>query len=72
MAACSEEDGGTLVVPGFHRVFADWVKALGPVEGHLSAYLNSQGGGQNWLVPREGGGGSYHLRVMSIQTGILN
>ena len=56
-----EQDGGTLVVPGFHSVFAEWVAALGPVEGHLPSYLASKGGhgSSNWMVPREGGGGSY-------------
>ena len=50
------EDGGTLLVPGFHAVFERWQQALGPVEGHLESH---KGEGCNWLVARPGGGSSY-------------
>ena len=52
-------DGGTLIVPSFHKSFAPWVKSLGPVVGHLACSGASKGETGNWLVPREGGGGSY-------------
>ena len=57
------EDGGTLLVPGFHHRFDRWQRALGPVEGHLIEVTKSEG--TNWLVsrPREGGGASYKVRM---------
>ena len=49
-----EEDGGTVVVPGFNRTFEEWARALGPPEEH--AEVSSAAG---WAVRRKGGGGSF-------------
>ena len=48
------EDGGTLLVPRFHTNFDGWRSALGRIGDHLTVSK-----GNNWLVPRPGGGGSY-------------
>ena len=48
------EDGGTLLVPGFHEAFDAWQEALGPEALHLD-----ESGRRNWVVARAGGGGSY-------------
>ena len=57
------EDGGTLVVPGFHHVFPNWLSALGPEAAvHVRGTGPGTAGpdtGRSWLVPREGGGGSF-------------
>lgn len=48
-----EADGGTCLVPGFHRCFPDWLDSLGALEENLSQ------AGPCWVQPREGGGGTF-------------
>lgn len=48
-------DGGTVVVPGFHGVFTDWVKSLGP----MSEYMKHNNLTTNRLVWRGHGAGSF-------------
>ncbi|CAE8633016.1 unnamed protein product [Polarella glacialis] len=50
-----EQDGGTRLVPGFHRCFADWVNALGSPEDNLL----QDGPYDNWLLRRSHGGASF-------------
>ncbi|CAE7539199.1 unnamed protein product [Symbiodinium natans] len=50
-----EEDGGTRVVPGFHRSFMPWLESLGAMEDNLSQC----GQHDNWVLRRAAGGGSF-------------
>ncbi|CAK0866162.1 unnamed protein product, partial [Prorocentrum cordatum] len=50
-----EEDGGTRVVPGFHKAFPEWFKALGPLEQNLF----QSGPHDNFVLRRAHGGGSF-------------
>ncbi|CAK8998464.1 unnamed protein product [Durusdinium trenchii] len=50
-----EEDGGTRVVPGFHRCFMPWLRALGDMESNLA----QSGQHDNWVLRRAAGGGSF-------------
>lgn len=47
-------DGGTLLIPRFHRAFRGWVAALGSESENLRAGAN-----RGWVVPRTQGGGSF-------------
>eukprot|EP00434_Breviolum_minutum_P022246 symbB.v1.2.019632.t3/scaffold1616.1/size109294/8 len=47
-----EEDGGTRVVPGFHRCFMQWLEALGDMENNLA----QSGQRDNWVLRRAAGG----------------
>ena len=48
------EDGGTLLVPGFHRSFEPWFEALGEIDDNTT-----EGGAWGWVVRRKQGGGSF-------------
>lgn len=50
-----EEDGGTRVVPGFHKSFQTWFEALGRAEDNLAQSSPHD----NWLLKRPCGGGSF-------------
>ena len=50
-----EQDGGTVLVPGFHKVFSRWVQHLGPME----QYVNHSVANANRLVWRGNGAGSF-------------
>eukprot|EP00435_Cladocopium_sp_Y103_P072337 s251_g40.t1 len=50
-----EEDGGTRLVPGFHRSFMAWLEALGDLESNLA----QSGQHDNWVLRRAAGGGSF-------------
>ena len=50
------EDGGTVLVPGFHDVFNDWQKALGDPARYAAAH---EDWGRNRLVWRGAGAGSF-------------
>ena len=49
-----DEDGGTHLVPGFHRRFDAWLGKLGGIEDNTA-----EGGDNNWVVRRRQGGGSF-------------
>lgn len=50
-----DEDGGTQLVPGFHRSFTKWFDLLGDIEDNR----NEGARNRNWVIPRRQGGGSY-------------
>lgn len=50
-----EIDGGTLIVPGFHHVFAEWCNTLTSMNRQMSCYSTNQ----NRLIWRGNGAGSY-------------
>lgn len=50
-----DADGGTQLVPGFHRRFEEWVAQLGAAEENRDERALVRG----WLVPRAQGGGSF-------------
>lgn len=53
------DDGGLTVVPGFHRVFDDWVDALGGDEGKKRYAETHDDWRLSRLVVRNGGAGSF-------------
>jgi len=50
-----ENDGGTVLVPGFHHIFSSWVKSLGDMKN----FAQHSDPRRNRLVWRGGGSGSF-------------